>query len=145
MFSWFKAKPKPCLGEQEAKKIMDAAVEIVMRYGKVYEGLGTAIADTSRLPAPKAEMKTALKLAWHFAEGNQRMQSWVETGYVLLANFQDGVGPEPIDCGLSPDSELAKAAATLEPWLKWSPQVQAEMSELLAEFDSFKRGWRARQ
>lgn len=139
MFGWFKRKPKQGIGEQEAKKIMDAAIDIVVRYGKVGETLGTAIVDASRLPVRKPEMKAALKLAWRFAEGDQRMRNWTEAGYALLANFQEGIGPEPIDCKVPPNADPPTVAAILTPWLEWSPKVQTEMTALVAEFEAFKR------
>jgi hypothetical protein len=118
------------------------AIDAVTRYGIILEHQGSAILDASKLPLQKAEMKKALIAVWRSAP-DEKMRNAVEFGYVNLANFQDGVGDKPIDDKLPKNADPAKVKAILDPWLAWSPKVQAEMSQLVAELEEFKRTARA--
>jgi hypothetical protein len=135
MFAWFKAKPRrPTWSTQT----VDAVLDIVARYGTIMEQLGMAIVDVSKLPLPKPQMKTALKVAWQVAP-NDQLRNGVECGFVYLAHFQEGVGEEPVDWNLPPVFDMAKVAAIVDRYLAWSGKVQAEMDQLQAELNEFKR------
>jgi hypothetical protein len=116
---------------------LDDELDAVARYGAIMEKQGTAILDVSRLPLPKPLMKVALGATWRVAK-DERMRNAVEHGYMNLANFQEGVGKNPIDCKVPEDGDPAKVAAILKAWLAWSPKVQTEMSQLRRELDELK-------
>jgi hypothetical protein len=114
------------------------ATDAVTRYGAIIEHQGSAIVDTSKLPLPKAEMKKALIAVWR-STTDEKLPNAVEFGYVNLANFQDGVGDKPIDGKFAKDADAATVKAALDPWLAWSPKIQAEMGRLNAEREELKR------
>ena len=135
MFGWRKRRPQL---PAPSTLTVDAALEVVARFGAMIEHQGTAILDTSKLPLPKSEMKVALRTAWRIAP-NDRIRHAIEADYVYLAQFQDGVGDKPADCELTLRVDPAKDALTVDRWLAWSEEVNAEMAQLLAELDELKR------
>jgi hypothetical protein len=61
------------------------------------------------LPLPKAEMKTALKQAWLQTE-SAKWRNWLEVGYIILSNIQDGVGPRPRQQPVFPPNKRPRVA-----------------------------------
>ena len=135
MFGWLKRKPRRPV---RSTLTTDAAIDAVVRYGVIMEQQGTAVLDVSKLPLPKAEMKIALKVAWRVAP-DVNVRNGVEHGYLNLANFQEGVGDEPVDCKLPPGVDPARDAPILGRWLAWSEKIETEMNQLLAELNEFKQ------
>lgn len=72
------------------------------------------------LPIPKKQMKAVLKALYAKATSPE-LQNYLAVGFTLLSQFQEGVGPIPIDGGakfkgqLPTDAELAK----LDRFLAW--------------------------
>lgn len=104
--------------------------EIVSAYGSLIEKYSTAFVDASTLPVPKRELKEALRKVW---EKYPEKRSAIEVAYVHLANFQEGVGPEPIEGKLPTDASPEEAIKTLESWSRWSKATKTEVEELLAD------------
>ena len=138
MFGWLTSKLKPRTSEQQAKLIAKAVPDIMARYGKLMEEYPLAVLDTSKLPLPKPEMKTLLKVAWRMA-ADDYMRDAVEAAYVHLSQFQDGVGDRPIEHKLPDEFDPKKVMAALDPWLAWSDKTMDELKQLAAEFIEFKR------
>ena len=89
----------------------------------------SAILDTTMLLLSKAEMKIALKQAW-LQTKDPEWRNWLEVGYMMLANFQDGVGRTPCQAVDLPDikPELLK---------NWLQSDAGKMT--MAAFDNFAR------
>jgi hypothetical protein len=124
------------------KMSMDVEHSIALRaagqFGQLVQQHPTAILDRAILPLPMAGMKSALKYAWGVAP-NDHLRGAIETSYVCLAQFQDGVGVNPIDPTLPADCPPEKAAAILGRYLPYGNKMQAEQEALLAEFREWKR------
>ena len=127
-------------------EISQAAIK---KLATLMEPYPSAILDTTMLPLPKTEMKAALKLAWLQTE-SAKWREWLELGYVLLADFQDGVGATPIQPLDLPDlkPELLKdwllsnaGRASMEAfkrWQQWQDLAAKESDFLLAELKQWK-------
>src|SRR4029077_265180 len=134
MFGWLKRialtdKPKT-VGE-----VMDS-------YGALLEKYPLAIIDISMLPIPKTQMKAVLK-GLYARTGDARRQELLETGFLFLSRFQDGVGPTPIEAkSIKGDvrQNLQANMATLDKWLAWDKLSGAEMEILAGEWQRFKDG-----
>ena len=133
MFNWFKSTPKT-----------PSAGEIIENYGLLLERYPLAVMDVSMLPVPKKDMKAVLK-GLYLIEKDPERRSHLEVGYHLLSNFQEGVGPEPIDgrvdsatSSASSKEEICKVGEKLERWLPWSKLSVAEGEILRAEWQRFK-------
>jgi hypothetical protein len=117
----------------------ELARDAVAKLSELMERHPLAILDVSRLPLPKAEMKTALKLMWQIAP-NEQLRNQMEVAYIHLASFQDGVGDVPLEPIVPPNSPPEKVAAILDPYILFAAQVQAETHALSQELRQFKRG-----
>lgn len=118
--------------------------DVISRYGALLEKYPIAIVDTSMLPLPKKHMKVVLKGAFA-RESDPDKAKALETGFMLLCNFQEGVGAVPISGELPKPSDdvRADAAATvtiLDRWMPWQKLAVAEADILLAEWRRFKAG-----
>jgi hypothetical protein len=130
---------------------------------------GVIAADVSQLPAPKGEMRRALLMAMGPAREQQDLTSLehLRVGYMRLADFQPGVGPDPMRSYLHqhppswaetdpPDYERIKPYAeafsqAYEVEKPWRRRVMEEMHVLLAELDpgrlwavTIHRSWEGR-
>lgn len=129
---------------EPAKRSRELTVtDVVSSYGELLEKYPSSILDTTMLPVPKAKMKALLKGLYAKASSPQEANAF-ETGFVLLANFQDGVGAAPIN-GELPKGTPTKASmeadmAILNRWMPWQEKAAAEMDLLLAEWKRFKAG-----
>ena len=119
----------------------ELALDAVAKLSELLERHPLAILDVNRLPLPKAEMKTALKLLWQLAPNEQR-RNQVEVAYIHLSNFQDGVGDVPLEPIVPPNSPPEKVAAILDPYMLFAAQVQAETHVLSEELRQFERSVR---
>jgi hypothetical protein len=129
-----------------SREISQAAIK---KLATLMEAYPSAILDTTMLPLPKTEMKAALKLAWLQTE-SAKWRKWLELGYVLLGDFQDDVGPNPIQPVDLPDlkPELLKdwllsnaGRASMEAfkkWQQWQDLAAKESDFLLAELKQWK-------
>ena len=111
---------------------------LIEAFGVLMERYPTAILDTSKLPLPKANMRRVLMEAW-LAQTDQKTRAFLESAYVHLSQFQDGVGDKPIDYKLPSDADPEKKMAILEPYLRFSSAVTEEAESLRAELEDFKR------
>jgi hypothetical protein len=91
MFGWFTARPS-----KPRELTFDAIADIIERYGALLEKYPTAYVDERSLPAPKEDVKSALKAAWKTA-GNSQIRNAIEIGWMSLHRFQPNVGPKSID------------------------------------------------
>jgi hypothetical protein len=141
MFGWNK-KSKTLNEKEKNQAIVNGAREAVASLGDLMEQFPTAFLDTSKLPLPKADMKTALKIVWITAP-NDQMRNHVEVGFVLLSHFQDGIGDKPLKLQLPDVADLKKDAdkhlAVMDRWLLVEKKSQAEMTVLSEEFKQFKK------
>ena len=134
MVGWFSGRKKQ---EQDAKSILDASVDAVSTLGELMEKFPGSVLDSSMLPLPKPQMKAALKVLW---TAFPAQRDTFEVGYLYLANFQDGVGPQPVSLNLPNTSEPKQIVASLESTMPWINKTTAEMQELQRELAVFKSG-----
>jgi hypothetical protein len=136
MLEWLKrtlASEKPKM-PQTVDEAMSAYRDLLVKYP-------IAIMDVSMLPIPKKQMKLLLK-ALYAKVPTAELKSYIETGFTLLSNFQEGVGPTPIDGGAPFNGKLPTQAeiANLEKWLAWEKVSMAEAEALTAEWKQFLAG-----
>lgn len=93
--------------------------------------------DASLLPVNKKLMVEVLKIAWLNSKTSEA-RNWIEIGWALLANFQEGVGDVPITAEmpehLSPDETIAR----LNRYSMWAKLADAEGEIMQRERDVFK-------
>jgi len=90
------------LGKNSNNSQLIASI-IVQGYGKVIETARPApgtVADVNKLPYPKEQIKDALIVALRSAD-NPQEKEYLKTGYILLADWQEGVGESNIGLDLS--------------------------------------------
>ncbi|SRR5579875_230555 len=152
MFRWTPKKTPELTREEKARAV---ALDATSRYGEILERGTALIYDVSALPLPKADMKHALKYAWRVAPSDE-VRDAIQACFVLLGQFQEGVGSTPIE-GVSPtdaeeackdkDAMAAYLRRRLPEWellQSWMAKSQAEMLELAIEFDQFKKEQRGK-
>ena len=103
------------------------------------------MADASRLPHPKTELKLALLLCLAEAHDDM-MREHLEAGYLMLSAFQEGVGGESVGerfADMDLEASPEQIAATLErkhhqaaPWRRRSEE---ELQRLQLELDQLRR------
>jgi hypothetical protein len=118
MFEWFKKK--------------QTVEDVVHAYGVLLEKYPLAILDVSMLPAPKTKMKALLKTLYAKTDDEARANQ-IEIAFIFLSNFQDGVGPIPIENSTQDMKKWDK-------WLPWEKLSFAEMEILLDEWKRSKEG-----
>jgi hypothetical protein len=99
-----------------------------------FPALGLSVADTSKLPYPKLDIERAL-IATILATKDQHLREQATFAYLMLANFQDGVGSKNV--GLS-DDELRLIATPLKYNDPADPRAVAEMLEFARKAESFE-------
>lgn len=135
-----KAQVAEAVGSMADRK----AAEIVHRYGKIRlidAPEPNAVVDEGKLLDSKGRIKKAL--LWCLAEEeDEQIREHLRTGYVLLANFQPGVGEENIavgvrktDNGSSWDSDDAEMLRQSEAYEKWRLIVDEERQELMSDLE----------
>jgi hypothetical protein len=120
-------------------RFVKAVPAILARYGELIEAHPTAYIDETQLPVDKEMMKAALKIGWKLAD-NDKQREWLKVGWILLSQFQKGVGETPIDCNLSPgllpsDEEVSR----LDRFLQFAKIAEAETEKNRAEMFEFIR------
>jgi len=115
--------------------------DVVSEYGALIEKYPIAILDASMLPIPKKQMKVALKAAYAQVTSPE-LHHHLEVGFILLSQFQEGVGPTPIDGGAKFKGELPSDGelANLKKWSAWQNICAAEADNLSAEWKRFLAG-----
>lgn len=113
---------------EQAKKIVRTYCETL--------GTGKLIADEQQLPCAKPVIKQALLMVMPFAPRQLRQE--LVYAYVALADFQPGVGDEPISRPgpsdpLEQDPDMAGFAAQLERTLPWIQRSADEYRQLVQE------------
>ena len=89
-----------------------------------------AVLDVSMLPTPKKQMKVLLKSLYAKAT-TPEIQNYLAVGFTLLSQFQEGVGPTPID---------GTVLAQLDQYLAWAKVTEADADSLTAEWRRFLAG-----
>jgi len=123
--------------------------EIVGAFGELIEktaDLPPAIFDTSMLPYEKSQIRDSLIAIYHNSTDSSQ-KNLCEGGLLELANFQDGVGPEPIlgapdlsHLSSLEDNPDALAAAVLENSQDVQTDRYAELRKVAdSEFQEFLR------
>jgi hypothetical protein len=112
--------------------------KIVRAYNAVNLSRKSVIADVSELPYPKATIKSAL-LAALSVTTDMKMREQLKAGFVMLANFQENVGPGPYPFdskrrdGEDDAAMMKRIAATPAPFPEVAAKTLAEERALLAE------------
>lgn len=116
--------------------------KIVQDYGAILGSGAPApgcVADVRELPYPKEHIKLALAFALSVTDDPQ-MRSHLKSGYISLADWQEGVGERPVGIDLTKQDvnadplELAREiAASADEMTKWRAVVSAEAEALKAE------------
>jgi hypothetical protein len=120
----------------------EAAQKLVQDYGAVLGSSAPApgcVADVRNLPHSKERMKQALVFALRLTKEPQ-MREQLKSGYISLADWQEGVGNERVGIDLTKMDlnadplEMAKRIASQGSVMeKWTPLVQAEREALKSE------------
>jgi hypothetical protein len=121
---------------------LDTAIKIIQDYGAFVESATHApgcVVDARNLPHPKQRIKQALILALRSTTDPQK-RDWCRTGLLYLADWQEGVGNEPvgldlrkIDRNATPTEQAKQAGPMLDGWKKWSEIVEAERKAVWQE------------
>ena len=122
------AKDRPKLTDTEMERI-------VQIYGaelsKASVGAGI-IGDSSMLPFPKRDIKTALEFAIRLTPEGQ-MREHLKNGYLALADWQDGVGPKPLGLNLQNVDLTGDLQALARQIANPDPRVKAFQEKANAE------------
>jgi hypothetical protein len=108
----------------------------VPAYGEIIEKWPLVILPASRLPLPKGEMKTALRLAWRIQKAPKLRES-IEIAFVHLCHFRDDL-TAPIDPTVPKDATPEQTVAILRPFLAIIDRIEAERAQLQTEFDEYR-------
>lgn len=131
-----------------------SSAELLGALGELMERYPTALLDSSRLPAPKQQIKAAIKNVW---KAEPRLRSMLAHAYLFLSHFQDGIGSAVLDCKIpamkvgadgAPDRETVMREAreiaegptgeNVRQWLMWSKVSLAEAEILSQEWRAFE-------
>jgi hypothetical protein len=142
------AKNKP---RTSAIPIEKSSAELVGALGELMEQYPTAFLDSSRLPAPKKKMKTAIMDVW---KRERSLRGQLTHAYMYLSHFQDGIGDVVLDCKIpavrvgadgAPDPDSLRQQAreivgseNLQKWIMWSKVSIAEAEILSQEWRAFE-------
>ncbi len=140
------------------KKREATASEVISAYGALLETYPGFIMDIAMLPRPKSQMKILLK-TFYGLTSDPKLQSLLTEGFMSLADFQDGVGPNPVDPNIIPGDfttldpptareleEIKRFACEpefsqkLERLIFWQQAAAKETSDLDREWVGFLNG-----
>jgi hypothetical protein len=117
--------------------VVDAQT-IIRAYGAVMAS-GNLVADISELPYPKPEIKAAI-VSVLLCNPDSKIREQLRSAYVTLANWQEGVGPDPRAFDLTTHfrgddivAEAKRVSAASPAIMEMEGKVIAEMQRLLAE------------
>ena len=123
----------------EAEEFAKLAGEALGRLGQLMEKYPGSFLDETWLPLPKDSMKGIIKASIATAKTSARREVF-EVGWLMLANFQPGIGDTPISMPAFParladvTPEFKKA---LDDWQVVSNRVQAESEQCMAEMRAY--------
>ncbi len=134
------------------------ASDMIGAYGALLDKYPGFIMDVTMLPQSKLKMKVLLKTLYGLTS-DPKLHSLFTEGFMSLANFQAGVGSDPVDPNIIPDDfatddpptaqELERTrrlasdpafSAKLERFIFWQQALAKEASELDREWTGFLRG-----
>jgi hypothetical protein len=117
------------------------AQKIVNDYGAAIESRKSAFADDSELPNPKPVIKAAMIAAIQVVQ-DAKARELLKTNFVLLADWQEGIGPGPHDLdvadrpGETIQEQAKRISETAPAYMAILKRVTTEMQGLLAELKS---------
>lgn len=135
MFGWFNRKGPT---KQRSNRLSDAVPDILSAYGDILTKHPTAIMDTSWLPVKKQVMVEVFKVAWLNSKSDEA-RNWIEVGWALLPNFQEGVGDVPLIPDLPEGLPTKETIARLDKYAMWAKLADAEGAIMQRDRDEFKR------
>jgi hypothetical protein len=130
---WCKCFPPPAK-ERTVLEVAQAYQDVLLKYP-------TAILDVSALPLSKSDMKNMLKKLYA-VQTKPEAQKYFQDAFYMLSQFQEGVGPVPVDGRLREDgmqSHLKENLAILDAYTFWQKRALAELQGLEAEWSDFLR------
>ncbi|MCJ9723877.1 hypothetical protein MOV66_22685 [Agrobacterium sp. SHOUNA12C] len=138
------------------RKVM--VTDVMDAYAALLEGHPSSIMDVGMLPEPKADMKILLKTLYG-TTSDPKLQSALTMGFMFLAQFQEGIGPVPVDpipvdgdfaiAGPVPtEQEIEKLrcfaleldTGKMERFIFWQRAVAKESNNLHEEWTDFLNG-----
>jgi len=124
---------------------VERATEIASAYGNVLENnapVPGTFADTSKLPYPKSIIKQALTFLLN-SNTDKQVKNHIKTAYLLLADWQEGVGPTNVGLDLTgmeisadPMQLVDKIASQNNDIEKWQTLGNEERQQLKTELDN---------
>lgn len=114
------------------------AAALVRAFGPVIEAHAATqniVTDSSKLPAPKEAMRAAI-ISYIWTAPDKRGRDILKASYLMLAEFQPGIGLEPIRIDTQMSSEgvdkdsLTKILAQTTKYTQWGEVVKKEMASL---------------
>lgn len=146
IFRKFKALLGSGNDSSSSSELSQEIVGVIQAYGKVLEerSLSSSIVvDSKHLPFSKEKIKEAIFAALCINKDPAQRKN-LATGFIFLADFQDGVGDAFVGLdfgGLNPTNdnikELAKTISKQQPAFEsWNPIIESEKALLLAELKS---------
>ncbi|MDA9508933.1 hypothetical protein XI09_30730 [Bradyrhizobium sp. CCBAU 11386] len=130
------AQPAKSSAADDAARLEAIVARVVPAYGEIIEKWPLVIFPASRLPLPKGEMKTALRLAWRLRK-EPTVRASVEIAFMQLCHFREDVNA-PIDPTVPEDATPQQIDAILSPFLAIAKQVEEEREELRVEFAAYR-------
>jgi flagellar basal body-associated protein FliL len=131
--------------EQASESGDTDSVRIIQAYGKILETstpVPGTVADASKLPYPKQQIKDAIVAALRSTD-DQQMEEYLKAGYIQLSDWQEGVGEtnQGLDVSaldMDQDAEsLAKAVFEQSSGSqKWPEMAQKEYKVLKQELQA---------
>jgi hypothetical protein len=128
---WVKCFPQS-LKEQTVTDVAQAYQDLLLKYP-------TAIVDVSALPLSKSDMKRFLKKLYA-AQTKPEAQKYFRDAFFMLSQFQEGVGPVPVDGRLlegEMQSYLKENMAILDTYTLWQRHALSELDSLESEWTQF--------
>ncbi len=127
---WWKEKQQ----KRNAAKIVASANAAIMEMATLIENNTSLFIDETRLPLDKRGMKLAFKIAIATERDSKRLD-WLKAGWIMLADFQPGIGNAFSSPALP--SRLEPLLAELDEFTKVTGAVAKESAELKAELDEW--------
>ena len=122
--------------KKEAVELVGGANIAISRMGALLEKHPGGYMDESWLPLAKPAMKTAFKIAIA-AETNPERIEWLKAGWILLADFQPGIGNTPLSSPPMPSKPTPEFMASFGCYTDMTKTVAKEGERLLAEMQEF--------
>lgn len=121
---------------KQTAELVSGANAVIARMGALLEGNSGLFMDECRLPLSKAAMKAAFKIAMTVEHDPARFD-WLKTGWILLADFQPGIGDTPLSLPPMPEKPTDEFMAELQRYTTMTKTVANESQTLAAELEEF--------